>query len=140
VAEAAAAEGGVELPLTLLVLAVAGFGPVAAPGPLYSNCGKLVTRPAAIIVTCADANYQLRSLRWRSWGPATAVATGTAEINDCTPTCVAGHGHAYAVSVTLSRPTRCGRSLRFLRLAVTFAGARPKGLRKTDIVAGSCRF
>lgn len=46
--------------------------------------------PSSLVLTCADANTQVKDLQWNSWGNATATATGTATWNDCTPDCASG--------------------------------------------------
>ncbi|HEV2592030.1 MAG TPA: hypothetical protein VGU02_09060, partial [Gaiellaceae bacterium] len=59
------------------------------------NCGPLVSAPKTLTLACADANYGLASLAWRSWGRGTATAHGKASANDCNPYCAAGHFHSY---------------------------------------------
>src|SRR4051812_29000792 len=41
-------------------------------GPTISNCGKQVTRPKTVVITCADAGYVLRKLKWSLWGATSA--------------------------------------------------------------------
>jgi len=60
---------------------------------------RAMVRPKTFILTCADANSLLDKLSWTSWTPGLASATGTLEINDCTPYCAAGHFHAYPAVV-----------------------------------------
>lgn len=62
------------------------------------------TRPQEYLLACGDGNNRLVSLRWDTWGPAGATATGTDMVNDCRPYCAAGRFHAYPVRVTLSNP------------------------------------
>ncbi|MFI5766919.1 hypothetical protein ACIA8F_39085 [Streptomyces sp. NPDC051563] len=61
-------------------------------------------RPAEYLLACGDGNNRLVGLRWNSWGPGSATATGTDMVNDCRPYCAAGRFRAYPVTVTLSRP------------------------------------
>ncbi|MFF1412452.1 hypothetical protein ACFVX6_22230 [Streptomyces sp. NPDC058289] len=61
-------------------------------------------RPAEYILACGDGNNRLVDLRWDSWGPGSATATGTDMVNDCRPYCAAGRFRAYPVTVTLSHP------------------------------------
>jgi hypothetical protein len=69
------------------------------------NCVfKQQTRPSNFILTCADAGDVLAHLHWVSWGPTAAFATGTEQINDCTPNCAAGKFINYPVLVDLWRP------------------------------------
>jgi hypothetical protein len=69
------------------------------------NClFKQQTRPSDFILTCADAGDVLADLHWVSWAPTAAFATGTEQINDCTPNCAAGKFIDYPVLVNLWRP------------------------------------
>lgn len=102
------------------------------------NCGPLVSAPATFVITCADANYELAGLKWRGWGTATATATGTARANDCTPSCVAGHFHAYSMTAVADRLARCGKARYYARLTIEYAAARPKGIAKRDVITLGC--
>jgi hypothetical protein len=103
-----------------------------------SNCGPLVSAPRALVLACADGNYELASLRWSSWGRATATATGIARANDCTPYCAAGHFHSYRITASAGRLTRCGRARFYARVTIVYPGARPKDLAKRDVHTLSC--
>lgn len=61
-------------------------------------------RPSEYLLACGDGNNRLVGLRWETWGPGSATATGTDMVNDCRPYCAAGRFHAYPVRVTLSNP------------------------------------
>lgn len=61
-------------------------------------------RPQEYLLACGDGNNRLVDLRWDTWGPASATATGTDMVNDCRPYCAAGRFHAYPVTVTLANP------------------------------------
>ena len=102
------------------------------------NCGPLVSAPKTFVITCADANYELAGLHWRAWGSAKATATGSARANDCTPNCAAGHFHAYAMTAVADKLARCGKARYYARLTVVYAGARPKGIAKRDVVSLGC--
>src|SRR5258708_4942571 len=52
------------------------------------------TRPGEYNLACASAGAYLGGLHWASWGPSAAFADGFSTINDCVPSCVAGHGHS----------------------------------------------
>jgi hypothetical protein len=67
---------------------------------LMDQCSRTpVSAPSNIVVACADANTELSDLHWYAWGDATAYATGNAQWNDCTPTCVAGTWRSRPVTV-----------------------------------------
>jgi hypothetical protein len=96
---------------------------------VVGDCTRSQVRPASVILYCGDANGSLTHLRWTSFGGATANATGDYTINDCTPSCVAGHVHSYPVRVVFSKPRRCpdGHS-DYREETATFTSARrPKG-------------
>lgn len=102
------------------------------------DCGPLVSSPAGLTLTCADANYLLTRLHWRHWGRATATASGTARANDCRPDCAAGHFHAYAVTVTADRLSRCNSARYYARLTVSYTAKRPPGIAKRDVHILGC--
>lgn len=88
----------------------------------------LASRPASIIISCADANSLLERLHWSSWGGTTALATGRFVWNDCTPYCAAGHFHSRAVRVRLYGFS--GGVYHFLAgIGDTLGGASPLTLR-----------
>jgi hypothetical protein len=121
-------------------LAVAAAAGAGAPSPTISDCGKLVRRPSALVIACADGNYELRSLKWSSWGGPTASASGTAIVNDCIPYCAKGHFHNYGIRVILSRVIRCASGRRYGLASVRFLASRPKGYPRTEKTAFTCRF
>jgi len=104
--------------LIAIVLSVVATGCASAPiratetsltqrsnGTVVINClFKSQTRPSSFVLTCADAGDVLAHLHWVSWGSTAAFATGTEQINDCTPNCAAGRFINYPVLVNLWRP------------------------------------
>ena len=109
--------------LTLLLATAA----LSGHAPVWMGCERTpATRPARVIVACADANFYVDHLRWTSWKASSATATGTAHANDCTPYCAAGHFHAFEVRVRLSKPVACAKGRRvFARIAWTAAARKP---------------
>lgn len=103
-----------------------------------NDCGPLASRPQTLVITCADANYELASLAWHGWGGARATATGVVRANDCTPNCAAGHFHSYRVRATADRLKRCGAARYYGRLTIVYAGARPQGIDKRDVRTLGC--
>ena len=70
--------------------------------PVVVNClMKTQVRPGSIIFGCADAKIYVSSLNWTAWGSSSALASGTYDFYDCTPSCVAGHFHTFAALVVL---------------------------------------
>jgi hypothetical protein len=135
-------------PLTgLLALAALSAVPVAATAAgsddtqlrvYVSNCQQQVYKPKRITLACADANFRVRAIRYATYGDRTATGTGTAVVNTCSPSCVAGRFVTYPVRVRLSRVTQCGDSFQFRRVAVTFTKRVPKGMKRTDVTPFPC--
>ena len=124
-------------PKTVLADLKVGCTPPNATAWIW-NCGPLESAPKTLVLACADGNYELASLRWHGWGNATARATGKARANDCNPYCAAGHFHSYAVTVTATKLSACGRARTYGRLLISYAGARPKGIGKRDVQTLGC--
>jgi hypothetical protein len=121
--------------LALVLAAAAG----ASSRPAYlSNCGRLAQHPKAVVLACADANYELASLAWSSWGSPAARAIGIARANDCTPNCAAGSFHAWPVSVRADRPTSCGGKRIYLRLTVSYGGKLQTGHPRHEVWSFTC--
>ncbi|MCP3753532.1 hypothetical protein [Streptomyces sp. TBY4] len=79
--------------------------PVPADPVVVVDCSSQAqVRPTEYILACGDGNNRLVELRWDTWGPGTATATGTDMVNDCRPYCAAGRFRAYPVTVTLANP------------------------------------
>jgi len=113
--------------VAVALLAFLTLGVAAASGRTYaSSCGKLRVRPHVIVLTCADAGFQLRRLHWRRWGLHRAFSRGRALVNDCDPFCAAGHFHRYRVHVKLGGGTvRCGGRRAFRTAKVRFVRRHP---------------
>lgn len=76
----------------------------SAAAPVTLSCqGQPQTRPASMLLACADGNASLTGLRWASWR-GTAQGTGTFAVNGCTPSCAAGSFHRFPAQVTLASP------------------------------------
>ena len=128
--------------VTLAAIAIAVLGAAtagASPTPRYvSNCGKLAQHPHSIVLTCADANYSLVDLDWKSWGGPVSAAVGKVSANTCTPNCAAGTFHTYPVKVAALKATRCGTKLVYLKLMLAYTGARPAGHPKHENWSFTC--
>jgi hypothetical protein len=72
----------------------------------FWNGKKTVTRPSSVLYTGDGTGYFVK-LHWTSFGGATAVATGTDRLNNCTPSCAAGKFRSYPATLTLSKPIAC---------------------------------
>ena len=127
--------------MTRRLLLVAAFGLLAATAasassglPSFLGCQgtHASIRPHSILVACGDGGYSLGQLHWSSWTATSAVAVGTAHVNDCTPNCAAGHFHAYPdVRVHLSRPESCSNKKRlFTRIEWRYLDRKPVGIHR----------
>jgi len=84
-----------------LVPSVSSVASASAKGAVtIVDCGKSSVRPSYIVLTCADANRYIASIKWMNWGTASAIGRGTLHWNDCSPTCVAGRWHTGVVTFT----------------------------------------
>jgi hypothetical protein len=123
-----------------LAAVVAIAGPAASASAAGSDnlrvffpkdCQHNVFKPKAFVVTCADANFSVKRVKYTSYGAKRAAGTGVAVVNTCEPSCVAGTFQNFPVKFTLSRVRQCGDVPQFRRLTVTFTGKRPQGQSKT---------
>ena len=72
---------------------------------VYGDCLTPTLEPSQIVMTCADHGFFFQDLRWTSWTPTSATATGTEMYNDCTPIYAEGHFHSIpGATVTLTLP------------------------------------
>ncbi|HUZ26432.1 MAG TPA: hypothetical protein VMV07_21975 [Streptosporangiaceae bacterium] len=86
-----------------------------------------VVLPRKYILTCADANNYLTRLRWVSWRTV-AYGSGIEHINNCVPSCAAGHFHRFRVLITVWRPKRWKHHpgwFTFTRFTVIYTHRRP---------------
>jgi hypothetical protein len=103
-------------------------GVTATGVPVVVDCAVHgQTQPGQYNLACAGSGAYLSGLHWASWGPSAAFADGFSTINDCVPSCVAGHGHSFPVLVTLwraePRPGHPGQRY-FTRLTIINTGNR----------------
>jgi hypothetical protein len=111
----------VTLGALMLMLGAAGAAHARQPPVAYTDCLRLPeVRPAELVLACGDGTESFSVARWTQWTRRSARAVGTAEINDCTPSCVDGHVHHYRAVVLLDRPRACGGRVQFTRLRLRF--------------------
>jgi len=125
---------------SLLLAAIA----LAHTGTIWTGCQHSPeVRPQTIVIACGDGNFGAIGLRWTSWAPSSAVATGTGQQNDCKPYCAAGHVQAYPISIRLSDPVTCVAGRReFARISWHWTTPIPKlaGVPRTGSETLPCRF
>lgn len=125
---------------SLLVMGAGSVGPspsgasLAAAAPVSAlidacGAGSYEMEPTSVVLACADAGIIASKLVWTHWTSARAVATGVATVEDCTPSCVAGHTYAYPAELTLSKTRLLDGRLLFTTAALRFTGRLPIGWR-----------
>jgi len=94
------------------------------------NCaGKTVTKPASIVITCADAGVSINKIKWETWDLNAAKGTGTLSWNTCLPkTCVAGVTVKYPVKITLGGVASSPSLNVFSQINVAFPKGGPASL------------
>lgn len=123
----------------LLTLTALTLGSVPMAGPASAadksgtgvvDClGKIVQKPAEIVITCADAGVMVSTISWTSWNNNRATGRGTLVWNTCLPeTCVAGIVQKYKVRVVLGRPASGPNAAVFTRLTLAFPQGGPANL------------
>ena len=120
--------------ITALALPAAAFAATPAGGVLAPNCTEAQYKPPKIVLACGDGSNYLAKLRWSSWTKTTAAASGTNQIDNCTPDCVSGHFKGYAVTVTLSKPVTCKQQPHklFSHIVLTYPHQHPGRARTTS--------
>ncbi len=99
----------------------------AAPAVKITNCNSASSHPKALTLTCGDGNTVLSKLRWSSFGGVSAQASGTFEMNTCTPNCAGGKVVRYPVAVKASNIRKCKAGLRvYNKLSLKFTARAPK--------------
>jgi hypothetical protein len=132
----------------LLMVVAACVACVAVPGSAGGqsgvrvffpvDCVHNVYRPQSITVACADENFRVTKIDWRSYGQSSASGSGRARIDTCQPDCVSGTFQTYRVRVQLTRVRQCGDVPQFTRLSVTFNAAPPSGFSRTETQRFQC--
>ena len=107
------------------LLLMIGPSPSARAGGSTSatrDCLHTAIRPRSIVLACADANWYVKRLRWRSWGVQRAAGSGVFHFNDCVPNCSEGTFHARHGRIALTRRRWCGQAhvWVFTRAAISY--------------------
>lgn len=133
--------------LILLIAFAVVAAPVAYPGAAVANStmalanclGKPAVRPTSVILTCADGNFSVEKIQWTGWGEAFAAGTGTGKLNDCEPTCVAGHFHSYPMVVIASGRQTCPNGQKaYAKITYAFIGRPPANVPEDPTMPVPC--
>jgi hypothetical protein len=114
---------------------------IAAPAVMaLPDClGKPATKPASVTLACADANFTAGKLTWTGWGNTFAAAMGSASVNDCTPSCVAGHFHTYKIVLIASGVQQCPSGQRaYATITYAWVGRSPSSRDDDPVVPFRC--
>jgi hypothetical protein len=122
----------------LALLAGAGVAAARQPPVAFSDClPPPAIRPAEILLACGDGTESFSVARWTRWNRRSARAVGTAEINDCTPSCIDGQVHDTRGVVLLDRPRACSGRMLFTRLRLVLANR--SGASQPEALMVLCR-
>jgi hypothetical protein len=119
--------------IVLAVVCAAVAAPIAGAGgaTTYFYDGQTFkVRPMKTIDISGTGSWMIGKLRWRTWTPTTAVATGVLYSNTCTPTCAAGHFSQEQARVQFTGVTLCKGKRVFTTSRVT-----SKSWKKTPLVS-----
>ena len=110
----------------------AGAAPAASAAslPVVVNClGKPVTKPAEIIIACADDGVSVTKITWKSWTANRALGTGVLAWNPCLPDCVSSQTLSFPVRITMGGLASApGQPDVFSRMSLTFPKGGPASL------------
>jgi hypothetical protein len=104
----------------------------ASPALMACGEGAAQTRPASVILACADDGELAEHLVWSSWTASSATASGDVTWKACATRCVDGkQWDSAAAGITLSRPVNePGQGLLFTRLTLHVTGSTPGGFQR----------
>jgi len=100
----------------------------SAPRFVLLGCSNDAEVAPPGISNCGDGAAGLTGLHWTSWTSHLASGYGTYFLNDCTPTCVGGHFHAYpALAVLWGSAAVKGHpsERKYTQMTLVFTGTRP---------------
>jgi len=110
--------------LTATILAAGAAAALAAgtSARLLSCSGSPLLKPTGIVVlSCADANSELKSTHWSSWSANGASGKTDFGLNLCTPNCAASSIRFFPdSSVRLLDPEHTSKGLLFTRVVVSY--------------------
>jgi len=85
--------------------------------------GSPTVQPQRVTLTCADGNFSIENVSWTGWGASFAAGIGTGKINDCEPSCAAGHFHTYPmVLIATGKQTCPNNQPAYDKIVYTFVG------------------
>jgi hypothetical protein len=109
---------------------------LAAPSVPETD-GHPLYRPSEIAIS-ADSGEIFAISRWVTYGHLSASARATVSIKSCTPSCAAGGEKIVSVTLTLSRPVRCGKVTAFGTMRLFNSAPAVAAFGKTVNLASLC--
>ena len=106
-----------------LLAAGAATAVAAGASPKLLSCaGSPLIRPTGtVVLSCADANSELKSTRWSSWSASGASGKTDFGLNLCMPDCAASSIHFFPAStVRLLDAKHTSKGLLFTRVVVGY--------------------
>jgi hypothetical protein len=105
----------------------------ATPAVLECGAGAALTRPASLILTCADDGELAEQLQWSSWTASQATASGIVTWRNCVSLCAdARQWKSAAADITLTDPvSEPGEGLLFTQINLNVTGPTPAGFQRT---------
>jgi len=107
----------------------------SAPKLVLLGCNNDAEVAPSGISNCGDGAVGVKGLHWTSWTSHLASGYGTYFLNDCTPTCVGGHFHAYPALVALwgNAPVKGHPAERkYTQVTLVFTGKRPPAYQEVN--------
>lgn len=116
----------------------ASASPTAVPSQVVAaaveDCGQgaALTRPAALVLACADQGLWAKELTWSGWSGTSATATGIISWHVCTPDCAQStKWDSTSAQVTLTDPvSEPGGRILFTKLELRVTGPTPAGFSR----------
>jgi serine/threonine protein kinase len=96
-----------------------------ANGCNYAGASQVMEVMPKDISIAGDGSGYVKNLVWSDWGNSRATATGTLEIDNCTPNCAQGTYTGYPATVTLSGLTPYGSGVEAYSTIVVQAPTAP---------------
>ena len=109
--------------LALAATAAAALAASSSTLPRVLDCaGAPLLRPqGTLVLSCADANSEIKSTHWSAWSASGAAGTTDFGLNLCTPSCVASRIRFFPnSSVRLSRPVTTSKGRLFSRAVISY--------------------
>jgi hypothetical protein len=91
------------------------------------DCVHASYEPTSITLACADGGVVAADIAWSVWTSTTAVGTGTAIVNSCTPDCAEGSPQRFAARITLSGLRTVDGTPEFSSATLVATGTAPPG-------------